>query len=50
MEFKKKENKDIKITVRFSKEEKELIDKYILENNYKNTTEFIRGLVSKAIN
>lgn len=50
MAFDKKENKNIKVTVRFTEEEKEIIDKYIAENNYKNVTEFIRDLVKKEIN
>lgn len=49
MAFDKKENKNIKVTVRFTAEEKELIDNYIAENNYKNVTEFIRELVAKEI-
>lgn len=50
MAFEKKEIKDIKITVRFSEEEKELIDSYMAENNYKNVSEFIRDLVAKTVN
>lgn len=50
MAFDKKENKNIKITVRFTEEEKQLIDEFVAINNYKNVTEFIRELVAKAIN
>lgn len=50
MAFDKKEVKNIKVTVRFSEEEKLLIDEYVAENNYKNVTEFIRELVAKAVN
>ena len=49
MAFEKKEIKNIRITVRFSEEEKQLIDKYIAENNYKNITDFIREVISKEI-
>lgn len=50
--FYKKENKNIniKVTVRFTTEEKELIDEYIVKNNFKNVTEFIRELIKKEIN
>ena len=50
MAFDKKENKNIKVTVRFTEEEKQLIDELVAINNYKNVTEFIRELVAKAIN
>lgn len=50
MAFDKKENKNIKVTVRFTEEEKQLIDEFVAINNYKNVTEFIRELVAKAIN
>lgn len=52
MAFYKKENKNIniKVTVRFTTEEKELIDEYIVKNNFKNVTEFIRELIKKEIN
>ena len=49
MAFNKKENKNIRITVRFTDEEKKLIDNYIAENNYKNVTDFIRELIEKEI-
>lgn len=50
MAFDKKENKNIKVTVRFTEEEKQLIDEFIVTNNYKNVTEFIRELIKKEIN
>lgn len=50
MAFEKKEVKNIKITVRFSEEEKLLIDEFVAKNNYKNVTDFIRDLVKKEIN
>lgn len=50
MAFEKKEIKDVKVTVRFTVDEKDLIDKYIAANDYKNVTEFIRELIKKEIN
>lgn len=47
--FETKENKDKKVTVRFTSAEVEVMEKYIKENNLKNITELIRVAVGEKI-
>lgn len=49
MAFEKKEIKNIKVTVRFTEEEKKIIDEYIVKNDFTNITEFIRELIKREI-
>lgn len=42
MTFDKKEKKNIKVTVRFTEEENEIMEKYMEENNIKFKTDLIR--------
>lgn len=42
MTFDKKEKKTIKITVRFTEEENEIMEKYMEENKIKSKTDLIR--------
>lgn len=42
MTFDKKEKKIIKVTVRFTEEEIEIMEKYMEENNIKSKTDLIR--------
>lgn len=42
MTFDKKEKKTIKVTVRFTEEEIEIMEKYMEENNIKSKTDLIR--------
>ncbi|EJT6535608.1 ribbon-helix-helix protein, CopG family [Clostridium perfringens] len=49
MAFEKKENKNIKVTIRFTEEEKKLIDEYINKNKYDNVSSFIRELIKKEL-
>ena len=47
--FETKENKDRKITVRFTGAEVEVMEQYIKENNLKNITELIRVAVGEKV-
>lgn len=47
--FETKENKDKKVTVRFTSGELEVMEKYMAENNIKSLTELIRAAVGTYI-
>ena len=49
MAFERKENKNIKVTIRFTEKEKKIIDEHINENGYDNISSFIRELIKKEL-